>query len=67
METEEEITVTKRTSRKAWARLLSKVYEIDIFRCPKCESQMSVIAVIRDPDEIQKITAFLEGQGRGPP
>jgi len=30
--------------RKAWARLLSKVYEIDPMVCPKCGSDMKIIA-----------------------
>jgi len=32
---EEESEVTDRTSRKAWARLLTKVYEIDPMVCPR--------------------------------
>jgi hypothetical protein len=63
----EEVTVPERDRRKAWARLLAKVYEIDVFRCPKCGGRMSVIAVIRDPAEIHKIITCLDGQGRGPP
>ena len=53
--------------RRAWARLLSKIYEVDPFRCPVCASTMSVIAVILDPAEIGKIIACLAKKGRGPP
>ena len=63
----EELTVTDRSRRKAWARLLAKVYEIDVFRCPKCGSRMYVVAVIRDPESIRKIIDCLESHGRGPP
>ena len=63
----EEVSVSNKARRKAWARLLAKVYEIDIFTCPKCGGEMSVIAVIRNPDEIRGIIACLERQGRGPP
>jgi hypothetical protein len=52
---------------KARARLLAKVYEIDVFRCPQCGSRMSVVAVIRDPESIREIVACLEKKGRGPP
>jgi len=38
--------------KKAWARLLAKVYEIDILNCPECGGRMSVMAVIRDPQSI---------------
>ena len=63
----EELTVTARARRKAWARLLAKVYEIDVFKCPRCGSRMSVVGVIRDPESIRKIIACLETKGRGPP
>ena len=63
----ETVAVTKRASRKAWARLLAKVYGIDVLCCPKCGGRMSVIAIIRDPESIRKIVACMGKQGRGPP
>jgi hypothetical protein len=59
--------VTKVASRKAWARLLAKVYEIDVLRCPECGGRMSVIAVIREPESIRRIIDCMGKQGRGPP
>jgi hypothetical protein len=53
--------------KKAWARLLAKVYEIDIFRCPSCGGRMSVIAIIRDPQAIRDIVDCMDSKGRGPP
>jgi hypothetical protein len=53
--------------RKAWARLLARIYNIDVLRCPVCANRMSVIAVIRDPAEIRTIIACLAKHGRGPP
>jgi hypothetical protein len=53
--------------RKAWARLLAMIYDVDPFRCPICGNRMSVIAVIRDPAEIRNIIACLAKHGRGPP
>ncbi len=64
---EEESEFTDRTSRKAWARLLTKVYELDPMICPKCGSEMRVIAVIRNPPEIRKILKHLRKIGRPPP
>jgi DNA-directed RNA polymerase subunit RPC12/RpoP len=59
--------VSTLSSRKAWARLLAKVYELDIMACPRCGSRMAVIAVILDPAEIRKIIACLAKHGRGLP
>jgi hypothetical protein len=50
--------------KQAWARLLAKVYEIDTLVCPKCGSEMKVIAVIQDPVEIRDILAHLVKTGR---
>ena len=53
--------------KQAWARLLAKVYEVDPFVCPRCGSEMKVIAVIQDSEEIKKILAHLVKVGRAPP
>ena len=53
--------------KKAWARLLSNVYEIDPFICPKYGSEMKVIAIIQKPQEIERILNHLMKQGRSPP
>ena len=34
--------------QQAGVRLLAKVYEVDPFVCPRCGSEMKVIAVIQD-------------------
>jgi len=47
----EDVTMTAR------ARLLAKVYAIDVFSCQQCGGRMSVVAVIRDADEIDKVIA----------
>jgi len=51
----EEVTVNDR--KRAWARLLAKVYEIGPLVCPKCGWQMTAVAVIQDPVEIRDILA----------
>jgi len=53
--------------KQAWARLLAKIYEVDPFVCPVCGSEMKVIAVIQNPEEIKKILAHLVKVGRAPP
>ena len=59
--------VGARSRRKAWARLLAKVHELDVMACPRCGSRMSAIAVIVDPGKIRKIIACLDRHGRSPP
>ena len=61
----EEVTVDER--KRAWARMLAKVYEIDPLVCPKCGSVMKIIAVVQDPVEIRDILAHLVKTGRAPP
>ena len=53
--------------KKAWARLLSKVYEFDPFVCPRCGSEMKVLAIIMKPQEIKRILHHIVKQGRPPP
>jgi hypothetical protein len=61
----EDVTVDAR--KRAWARLLAKVYEIDPLVCPKCGGEMKVIAVIQDPGEIRDFLAHLVKTGHAPP
>ena len=64
------------------ARLLTKVYEVDPFVCPKCGAEMKcrdlssdsvlrydpdVIAIIEDLDELGRILRHLVKMGRSPP
>ena len=46
----EEVNVDAR--RRAWARLLAKVYEVDPMVYPKCGAEMKVVAIIEDPDRL---------------
>lgn len=62
---DEEATVDAR--KRAWARLLAKVYEVDPLVCPKCGAEMKVIAIIEDPDELGRILRHLVKMGRSPP
>ncbi len=57
----------RRAARQGRARLLAKIYEVRPFVCPKCQSEMSIIAVIMDPEEIRKILQIFQKIGRSPP
>ena len=57
-------------SRKSWARLIQKIYEVDPLTCPKCQGRMRVIAFIEDDIVIRKILVHLglwETRSHDPP
>ena len=49
---EEDIPTNKKCN-KTWAKLIQKVYEVDPMVCPKCNSQMKIVSIIFDTDEIK--------------
>ncbi len=53
--------------RSAWARLIAKVYEVDPMLCPRCGSEMKLIALITDPPDVRRILRHLLKIGRAPP
>ena len=52
-------TKPKSKSRVSWARLLKRVFNIDVTKCNKCNSPMKIIAAIEDPKVIKKILSHL--------
>jgi hypothetical protein len=48
-----------RSSRISWARLLKRVFNIDINTCGICQGRMKIIAAIEDPQVIKKILSHL--------
>ena len=53
--------------RSSWTRLLAKVYEINPLVCPRCGSEIKIIALITDPAQVRKILRHLLKIGRAPP
>jgi hypothetical protein len=60
--------------RSAWARLLKRVFEVDPLLCPRCKTEMLVVAWITDAAVIDRILAHRRQVGlespfdaRGPP
>lgn len=43
-----------------WARLIQKVYEVDLLLCPKCQGTMKIISFIEDLYIIEKILRHLD-------
>jgi len=60
--------------RASWARLLKRIFEVDPMLCPRCGSELAVVAAITEPDVIDRILRHIAGGGgddpiepRGPP
>ena len=45
--------------RLSWARLVKRVFDIDIERCPNCGGALKIIAVIADQPVIVRILSHL--------
>jgi hypothetical protein len=54
-------------TRMSWARLLKRVFDIDIEYCPRCGNRLQMIAAIVDLPVIAKILAHLHLPARAPP
>ena len=61
----------RQARRRAWARLIRLVYEVDPLECPRCGATMRVLSVITQPEVVDKILDHLASKGiepgRGPP
>ncbi len=51
---------------KTWARLISKVYEVDPLKCEGCGKEMTLIAFIKDAINITKILTHLSEEVEAP-
>jgi hypothetical protein len=54
-------------ARMSWARLLKRVFDIDIERCPNCAGRLRIIAAIEEAPVIVRILAHLGLPTRAPP
>ena len=57
----------RRPARLSWAKLLKRVFEIDIEHCPNCGGQLKIIAAILELPVIEKILTHLGLHARAPP
>ena len=56
----------REAARMSWARLLKRVFDIDIERC-ECGGQLKIIATIEEPAVISRILTHLGLPARAPP
>ena len=54
-------------ARMSWARLLKRVFEIDLEHCAACGGALKIIAAIEEPPVIVRILAHLGLPTRAPP
>ena len=56
-----------RPVRLSWAKLLKRVFDLDLEHCPNCGGELKVIAAILEAPVIEKILTHLGLQARAPP
>ena len=56
-----------RPARVSWAKLLKRVFELDLEHCPNCGGELKIIAPILEQPVIEKILTHLGLQARAPP
>ena len=56
-----------RPVRLSWARLLTRVFELDLDHCPNCGGELKIISAILGRPVIDKILTHLVLQARAPP
>ena len=54
-------------ARMGWARLLKRVFDIDLEHCPRCGGDLKIIAAIEEPAVIVRILTHLGLPARAPP
>ncbi|RIL08711.1 MAG: hypothetical protein DCC75_08205, partial [Proteobacteria bacterium] len=57
----------KTKASSSWAACMKRILEINPLECPKCKSQMRIVAFIQDPLEITKIMRSLKIPEFSPP
>jgi hypothetical protein len=57
------VEVSDSAAKRAWARLIRQVYEVDPLVCPRCAGPMRIIAFIEQPALIEKTLRHLTLMG----
>ncbi len=51
----------------SWSRLLRRMFDIDVEKCPNCGGQIKIVAAIEEPGVIKKILTHLGLSPHPPP
>jgi hypothetical protein len=51
--------VSASAAKRAWARLIRQVYEVGPLTCPRCTGPMRILALIEQPEVIEKLLSHL--------
>ena len=54
-------------ANSTWARLIRKIFEVDVLRCKKCGGEMKIIAFITRHSETRKILKHIKEETARPP
>ena len=66
-DTNDDVPQSTTSVRISWARLLKRVFDIDIEHCPHCGGTLKIIAAILESGAITKILNHLGLPARAPP
>ena len=55
-----EVKNSKKICRPGFAKLMARVFEIDVLECPRCHSPMQLISFITDPNVVKDILKSLK-------
>jgi hypothetical protein len=53
--------------RLSWARLLKRVFDLDLEHCPNCGGELRIIAAILEQPVIERTLSHMGLQTRAPP
>jgi len=64
--TEEPEEASSSHARQDWAKMMARVFDVDVMMCPRCQSDMQTISFVTESKAIKKILDSLE-LATGPP
>jgi hypothetical protein len=56
-----------RSPRTSWAKMLARVFNIDVSTCPACGGQMRIVEFVTEPADIARQLGGAGSQPRAPP
>jgi len=52
-----------RARRRRWAKLLRRVFKVEVEVCPRCGGEAGIAGFVTDPAVVRRILAHLERRG----